>query len=313
MISTTIVRARLQERLERGVAPGRLERVAARAWASLVRVERPLRVEVPTLCVGGATLGGSGKTPLALAATKALASLGHRVALVGHAYRARPERARVVESDDEVSLVGDEALECARELRGAAPVVVATSRQRAVDFAQRIADVLVLDGPLQLRPTRATLSWLAVDEEAPWGSGACPPAGDLRAPKEDLLASTDHVVPVRGEGLGVWEGERLVSWSELHDVRLGLVTAIARAGRVTSWLGRRGITPARVLRGPDHGPPPIPDDPTIALWLTTGKDWPRVERSALRKARIDYYLRLPVARIQELIAFFPLCYTPRRF
>ena len=59
---------------------------------------RPVRVPdgVRTVTVGGATLGGSGKTRIAIAIARALASRGERVVLVGHAYRARPVFARFV-------------------------------------------------------------------------------------------------------------------------------------------------------------------------------------------------------------------------
>ena len=311
------IRLRAQQRLERGIAPGLLVRVAARAYASLVRVERPLRCDVPTLCVGGATLGGSGKTPLAIAAARALAERGHRVALVGHAYRAQPGRARFVAPGDDVRLVGDEALEAARELADTTVrVVVAPSRQLAVDLATSASggvDVLVLDGPLQLTPKRARLSWLAVDEQAPWGSGDCPPAGDLRAPKAALVASADRVVPVRGASRGAWEGARLVPWSSLRALRVGLVTSVARPQRVLSLLGRHGIEPRAVLLGPDHGPLPLPGrHHRVESWLTTGKDWGLLQRG-VRVSRIDYHLRLPSGLLAELHEAFPLCDTPSRF
>jgi len=295
----------LQRRLERGVPAGPWTRAAARVYASLVRVERPLRVTVPALCVGGATLGGSGKTPLAIAAAKALAARGHRVALIGHAYRARPSRARFVEPGDPVAVVGDEALEAARELAGTpARVVVAPTRQLAVDLAQGAADVLVLDGPLQLAPRRARLSWLAVDELDPWGSGACPPAGDLRAPKASLLAATNAVVPVRGRSRGAWDGETLLGWEALRGLRIGLVTSVARPHRVVALLRRNGVEPARVVVGPDHGPlPRFGADRDIDLWLTTGKDWSLL--GCVRAARIDYHLRLPPERLAQLEAGFP--------
>jgi tetraacyldisaccharide-1-P 4'-kinase len=307
-------RLHLQRRLERGIPPGPWAQAAARLYASLVRVERPLRVTAPTLCIGGATLGGSGKTPLAIAAARALSDGGRRVVLVGHAYRARPSRARFVEPDDAVELVGDEALEAARELADTpARVVVAPTRQLAVDFAELAADVLVLDGPLQLTPRRAQLSWLAVDERRPWGSGACPPAGDLRAPRDSLVEAADAIVPVGALSRGVWAGGSLLGWGALRQRRLGLVTSVARPQRVVALLKRHGCPPARVLFGPDHGPlPPFANlEGEVDLWVTTGKDWALLRGA--QAARIDYHLRLPPERLEELEAAFPPCPTASRF
>jgi tetraacyldisaccharide 4'-kinase len=202
--------------------------------------------------VGGATLGGSGKTPLALACAELLAQRG-RVAIVGHAYRAKPDRARVVSPDDPLALVGDEALACARFAEHhalAVDVVVAPSRQEALDLALQCAEVAIVDGVLQTAPRRASLALLAVDPERPWGSGACPPRGDLRAPVHALLAHADLVVPVAAE---IAPSRALAG---LRAARLGLFTALARPERVIAALARAGISPALVVSAADHAPSP---------------------------------------------------------
>ena len=136
---------------------------------------------VATVCVGGATLGGSGKTPLAIACARALADRGHRVALVGHGHRGRPDHARVVHSSDALDIAGDEALVAAAHLLSHVPVVIAPRRQRAVELSAEHADVLVMDGVHQIHPLRATVVLLATSMPDPWGSGQPFPRGDLRA------------------------------------------------------------------------------------------------------------------------------------
>jgi len=166
-------------------------RVAARGVVRTLRLPEGARV----FAVGGATLGGSGKTPLAIAL-----ALRERAAIVGHAYRASPGRARWVSPDDDVAIVGDEALACARIIAragGGARVAVAPTRQEAIDFAARDVHTLVLDGVAQTAPRRATCALLAVDAEEPWGAGAVPPLGDLRAPKDALFAASDATIAVR--------------------------------------------------------------------------------------------------------------------
>jgi tetraacyldisaccharide 4'-kinase len=238
---------------------------------------------VSVVTVGGATLGGSGKTPLAIACAAYLAGAGGRVALVGHAYRAAPGRARVVRPDDAVEDVGDEALLAARALEaapGQACVVVAPSRGEAVALASRRADVLVLDGVLQIAPARASLALLAVDAEDPWGGAPrVPPAGYLRAPVGALLDASDRVVAV-GDGAGadarlvsrgawslelepdargpalLWPsgGGALHTWEALARARVGLLCALARPERILRALARRGVTVREVVRARDHGP-----------------------------------------------------------
>ena len=110
----------LQTALEQARFRGPLAIACATAWASVAgrtvvrRLDLPPRTRVIT--VGGATLGGSGKTPLAMACAAELAARGARVALVGHAYRANPRAARIVVPNDSLQEVGDEALLAARTL-----------------------------------------------------------------------------------------------------------------------------------------------------------------------------------------------------
>lgn len=174
----------------------------------------PLPAGPRVIAVGGATLGGSGKTPLAIACAEHLVAMGARVTIVGHAYRARPGRARIVSPSDRLDEVGDEALLAARAFatsnRAALPlasgpqqdrlrphVVVAPRRVAAIAAAARGSDVLILDGVAQTAPTRASLALLALDALQPWGrKRALPPAGDLRAAIPALVGACDALVTI---------------------------------------------------------------------------------------------------------------------
>jgi len=178
------------------------------------RVERRLScgslgsLPCPVVAIGGATLGGSGKTPLAIACTRELALAGMHAVLVGHAYRAAAGRPRFVEPGSRIEEVGDEALVAADALEGLAraQVAVGSRRSDAITFAARSADVVVLDGIAQTRPARAALALLAVDAEDPWGHAAPLRAlgtlaslrdGSMRqAPKAMLLSACDAIVPL---------------------------------------------------------------------------------------------------------------------
>ena len=319
------LRARLAQRLEEGSSSVPL-RAAAALWALFGArgVARPLRLPVGmrVFGVGSAVLGGAGKTPLAVAVTRALADRGDRVALIGHAYRASPGRARVVDPGDAVALVGDDALSSARLLAGsAAPVIVAPSRQSALDHAASLGfRVVVVDGLLQAAPARLAGSILVLDAAAPWGGGACPPAGDLRAPREALLAAADHVVAVgagdrsaehppgtiaihsRIEGAIAASGERW-SLASLARCRVGLFVAIARPSRIEAALRGAGVDPRPVIALADHAIPSAHDLARAArfevdVWLTTA-------RCAVKlPAAIE---RAPVLALEHRLDVAPLC------
>jgi tetraacyldisaccharide-1-P 4'-kinase len=183
----------------------------------------------------------------------------------------------VVASDDSIEDVGDEALVCARALGNRAPVVVAPSRQAALDLAALARpDAIIVDGPLQTRPVRAALAILAVDAEEPWGSGATFPAGDLRARPSDLIAASDLVVPVDATPAAfLIDGERLAP-EKLRGLRIGLFTAIARPSRLVRALGRLGLSLSATVEVPDHGPLDAPSravlrNAPVDVWIATPK------------------------------------------
>ena len=321
------VRLTVARWLEAGSLSTPLTRALARVHATIARraVARPLRLPDPapgrrpivTVTVGGATLGGSGKTRVALACVRELAARGARVVLVGHAYRASLSgaRARVVAEHDALDEVGDEALLCARAVASVpgACVVVGPTRQAALDLAASLepaVDVVVFDGPLQLAPGRASLAVLALDAHVPWGAAVLPPAGDLRAPLEVLLAASDRVVEVDALPRSALVDGRVVELATLasrRDLRLGLFTAIARPDRLERALRRAGLVLAVVVRAADHGPLTPTLGAALAgagadLWLTTPKCALHLEAANLdlRLGIVDDGLDLPPALVVAL-------------
>lgn len=272
------LRGLVATQLERPLAPSPLTRMLAQAYASVAsaRVRRP--VEIPrgasVIGIGSAVLGGAGKTPVAIALAKALKQEGHRVALIGHGYRARlGQAARRVDPKDDVRLVGDDALAAAKALEEACvPVLVAKSRTQAMAEAVRDGQTaLVVDGLLQTSKGRLDDAVLVLDATNPFGSGFCPPLGDLRAPREALLREADHVVALVKEASSVSEelpghAEKLPSalggvldscgnrapLASLRGKRLGLLVGIAHPERVLASLRAAGIEPFPCIALADH-------------------------------------------------------------
>ncbi len=288
-------RLRLARGLESGEWDGFASRALSSAWGAIASrsLARPLVLPAKgrVIAVGGATLGGSGKTPLAIACALEIARGGERVVFVAHGYGAKPGAApRVVRADDDVAIVGDEALVASRALRDAAPVVVARTRQAAIDHAAPFADVLVLDGVLQTAPRRASLSLLALDASAPWGTGHAPPRGDLRAPRHALIAAVDRVVVVHAVSRGAHLADRLLAWPELAPLRIGLFVALARPSRILQSLARHGVTPSAVVASADHvSPSPRAfASAEVDLWLASPKCATHLEAAHIPHATLDH-------------------------
>jgi tetraacyldisaccharide 4'-kinase len=132
---------------------------------------------VPVICCGNATVGGAGKTTLALDIARRLKARGLSVHVLMRGYRGTSNGPRRVQQGDTATIAGDEAL----LLNEVAPTW--TGGDRAASARGAIAagaEVLLMDDGLQNPSLRKTLSLLVVDGATGFGNGCVMPAGPLR-------------------------------------------------------------------------------------------------------------------------------------
>ncbi len=120
------------------------------------RIFRPARASLPVISVGNISLGGTGKTPLAIEIMAWLAERGRRPALVSRGYLGRWEKFGGVVSDGRLPSAtwrdaGDEPLMVAKALPGAG-VFVGKNRLASCARARELGfDIAVLDDGFQHR------------------------------------------------------------------------------------------------------------------------------------------------------------------
>ncbi|MGJ3232637.1 MAG: tetraacyldisaccharide 4'-kinase [Oceanicaulis sp.] len=164
------------------------------AAATARRIARtiPAPAPAPVICVGNLTLGGTGKTPVAIAVIETARGLGLEPAGLSRGWggslkgplKVDPRRHGARE-------VGDEPLLIAR----AAPAYIDAGRVEGARLAAREgADLIVMDDGHQNPKLEKTRSLVVVDAVAGWGAGTVFPAGPLREPVEAGLARADAVI-----------------------------------------------------------------------------------------------------------------------
>lgn len=280
------------------------------------------RAGIPVICVGNFTLGGTGKTPAAIAIAKLLAAQKERPFFLTRGYGGRLEGPLLVDPKIHASAdVGDEPLLLARM----APTVVARDRVQGAALAQSAgASVVVMDDGLQNPALAKDLAIAVVDARRGFGNARVFPAGPLRAPLRQQFSCVQAMLLV-GKGAGerrslefagahgckVMRAQLEPSAAALRDLPRRKVYAFAGIGDPEKFfvtLSAAGIEASVEESFPDHHPYAEAEAARILercaaqnlLPLTTEKDLVRLAKATGTRARLaDAARALPVTLVAD--------------
>jgi tetraacyldisaccharide 4'-kinase len=254
---------------------------------------KPYRSRLPVICVGNFTVGGAGKTPLALALAGIIRDLGYRPAFLTRGYGGSLAGPHKVEPDrDSAAEVGDEALLLAR----AAPTVLARVRPDGAKAIEALgAGVIIMDDGFQNPSLEKDVAIIAIDAGAGFGNGLVFPAGPLRAPLAAQLrrAALAVLIGERGGDIEASLGSLPVLKARLgpsedaewlRGQRVAAFSGIGRPGKFFATLRECGAQLVAADAFPDHHAFTEAEarslitkaDDLGATLVTTEKDWVRI-------------------------------------
>ena len=157
------------------------------------RLHKVQQAPHPVLCIGNAVVGGSGKTPLAIALNHLLRRKGYRPVFLTRGYGGKYHQPCRVDLAHHTAIdVGDEALLLARH----APTWVGGNRATSAMRARHDGDCYIMDDGMQHPSLKRDITLLAINPHQGVGNHAIMPAGPLREPWAYALAKTQAIVMV---------------------------------------------------------------------------------------------------------------------
>ncbi|MGJ8585735.1 MAG: tetraacyldisaccharide 4'-kinase [Marinosulfonomonas sp.] len=198
------------------------------------------KASLPVICIGNINIGGTGKTPTAIALLLRLQQQGHQPHIVSRGYGGRLEGpVQVKEREHSAADVGDEPL----LLAAFAPTWVSRDRAKGVQAAeQNGATVILLDDGFQNPSVSKDVSIVVVDAASGFGNGRVIPAGPLREPVTTGLSRADLVLTIgnktaQSQFENLWGGQ--ISTPRARGELMPLQTGMDWAGQ--NFLAFAGI------------------------------------------------------------------------
>ena len=195
--------------------------------------------EVPSICVGNVTVGGTGKTPHTEMLVRTLLEedewMGRNIAVLSRGYKRQSKGFQQVTADGSAEFYGDEPMQIKRKFPQIT-VCVDKSRKNGCRFlcnpellhtskkAKRCkdknilkADLIILDDAFQHRSIKATANIVLIDYNRPLFKDHLMPLGRLRDLPERISAADIVIVTKCPGDLNAWEKSQ---WAEALGIRM---------------------------------------------------------------------------------------------
>lgn len=194
--------------------------------------------DVPTICIGNVTVGGTGKTPHTEMLIRTLLNdedWGRKnLAVLSRGYKRKTKGFQQVTADGSALAYGDEPLQIKKKFPGITvavdksriegcdflvhPEKLQTSKKarKCIDKNLQAADLIILDDAYQHRALKPTVSIVLVDYSRPVYNDHLLPFGRLRDLPERIGAADIIIVSKCPNELNAWEK---CSWAENLGIR----------------------------------------------------------------------------------------------
>ncbi|MAT90793.1 MAG: tetraacyldisaccharide 4'-kinase [Flavobacteriaceae bacterium] len=287
--------------------------------------------DLPVICVGNLSVGGTGKSPM-IAYLISFLQEDFKVAVLSRGYKRKTSGFREVNTTSTAEEVGDEPLQCKQNFPEVT-VAVCADRRTGIEQLRTKADVILLDDAFQHRKVKASLNMVLTPFNDLYIDDLMLPTGNLREPisgirRADIVVVTKcpHKVPYAklqeiqyklqlrpeqllffskiGYDLNIYSTTESLPLHYLQDKHFTLVTGIANPQPLVDFLEQEAFSFTH-WNFPDHHSFSASEIKKIAqeeLILTTEKDYMRLQGKVSKYAL--YYLPIKTVILNEQEQYF---------
>lgn len=218
-----------------------------------IGLKKTRQFSVPIIVIGNITVGGSGKTPLAIWLVNQLKNYGFQPGLVSYGYGGKTKnQPQGVTPNSDPRLVGDEAILLART---GCPIVVGVDRPTAIEHLLKnfSCNIVISDDGLQHYSLSRDIEIAIIDSDRRFGNGLCLPAGPLREPKS-RLNTVDFLITKQLCPVDIYQLKNPEKKINLEELQGKTIHAVAGLGNPESFFHQLKLLGAKVIKHsfPDH-------------------------------------------------------------
>lgn len=212
---------------------------------------KSVKADVPTICVGNITVGGTGKTPHTEMILRTLLHSDEwafrNIAVLSRGYKRKSRGFQKVSREGTALLYGDEPVQIAKKFPG---ITVAVCRNRvkgARILSEDNAELILLDDAFQYRKLRADVNIVLVDYNRPIHKDMLLPFGHLRDLPGRVRDADIVIVTKCPPYLDEWERGKWATHLDMKNYNPATGKALSKDGKtqtlVFSGIGYDETTP----------------------------------------------------------------------
>ncbi len=215
-------------------------------------------VNIPVICIGNLTAGGTGKTPVSISIAQLLIKLGYKPNFISRGYGGTINNEIVDAQKHSVKQTGDEPM----LLSSVAPVSINSNRYKAaIKAIENQADILIMDDGFQNPSLHKDLSFLVFDGESGVGNGLPIPSGPLReffnlgakrANAVIIIGQDKHNIAQKFTNLPIFNASITSKSPILHKNNVIAFAGIGRPEKFYNSLVEHKIYPIKTINFSDH-------------------------------------------------------------